>query len=432
MHPLIRPPAEACYEFGPFRVEAANRLLLREGEVVPLTSKVFDILLVFVQNSGRLLDKDEVMREVWPDTVVEEGNLTRNVSTLRKALGESPHEHQYIVTVQGRGYRFVARVRESARNGVALTVGERVRVRIVPEEKSESARQIIRLMVLPFRMLRADPEVDFLAFGVPDAVAGALSVLDSVVVCSPAGAARYAEDVLDLKEIAREAQADAVLTGTILRVGDVIRVTCQLLGAPGGTVLWWHEPQVSMSDLYELQDDLVRRIVESLALTLSEREHSRLSRGVPTTATAYEFYLRGNELSRRGLAGFGDLTVARDLYLRCVEADPGYAPAWAQLGRCYRLIGKGMEHGRENLALAETAFRRALELNADLPSRTVNTPSSKRNSGAPKTRWRVCCAAPRPAAIVPNSLSRSCCVVGSAVCLRLRWRRTNARANSIR
>ena len=82
---------------------------------------------------------------------------------------------------------------------------------------------------------------------------------------------------------------------------------------------------------------------------------------------AYEVYLRGNELSRRGLAGFGDLNVARDLYLRCVEADPRYAPAWAQLGRCYRLIGKGMEHGRENFMLAESAFQRALELNADLP-----------------------------------------------------------------
>ena len=123
------------YEFGPFRVDAANRLLLRSGEVVPLTSKVFDILLVFVQNSGRLLDKDEVMREVWPDSFVEEGNLTRNVSTLRKALGESPHEHQYIVTVPGRGYRFVPCVRESGSNGDALLVKERMRARIVTEEE---------------------------------------------------------------------------------------------------------------------------------------------------------------------------------------------------------------------------------------------------------------------------------------------------------
>jgi serine/threonine protein kinase len=235
------------------------------------------------------------------------------------------------------------------------------------EGRARAARPITRLMVLPFRMLRADPDVDFLSFSVPDAVAGGLSVLDSMVVRSPTGAALYADGILDLKRISEEAQAEAVLTGTILRAGNGIRVTCQLLEAPSGTVLWWHEPQVNMSDLFELQDTLVRRIVESLSLSLSEREHSRLKRDVPITAMAYEFYLRGNELSRRGLAGFGDLTVARDFYLRCVESDAYYAPAWAQLGRCYRLIGKGMESGRENLLLAEAAFRRALELNPDLP-----------------------------------------------------------------
>ena len=235
------------------------------------------------------------------------------------------------------------------------------------EGRARVARPITRLMVLPFRMLRADPDVDFLSFSVPDAVAGGLSVLDSMVVRSPTGAARYADGILDLKRISEEAQAEAVLTGTILRAGNGIRVTCQLLEAPSGTVLWWHEPHVNMSDLFELQDTLVRRIVESLSLSLSEREHSRLKRDVPVTSMAYEFYLRGNELSRRGLAGFGNLTVARDLYLRCVETDPDFAPAWAQLGRCYRLIGKGMESGRENLLLAEAAFRRALELNPDLP-----------------------------------------------------------------
>lgn len=404
--------AEArCYEFGPFLVDAPNRLLSRAGEVVPLTSKVFDILLFFVQNSGRLLGKDEVMREVWPDSFVEEGNLTRNVSTLRKALGESSHEHPYIVTVPGRGYRFVARVTESESNGGALIIEERIRAHIVTEEKvwggeitsphrlrdstglvqsdelaaheanvslaaqtittqaghAGAARPITRLMVLPFRMLRADSEMNFLAFSVPDAVAGALSLLDSVVVSSPTSAARYSHRTLDMKQIAEEAQAEAVLTGTILHAGNGIRVTCELLEVPSGTVLWWHEPHVSLSDLFELQDDLVRRIVASLSLSLSAREHIRLKRDVPTTAAAYEFYLRGNELSRRGLAGFSDLNAARDLYLRCVEADPCYAPAWAQLGRCYRLIGKGLEHGRENFALAESAFQRALELNADLP-----------------------------------------------------------------
>src|SRR5262245_54835316 len=109
----MHPPVKHCYEFGPFRLDADKRLLYRDGEVVQLTARVFDVLLVFITNSGRTLTKEELMEEVWPENFVEEGNLTRNVSTLRKALGESPDDHHYLVTVPGRGYRFVAEVREA-------------------------------------------------------------------------------------------------------------------------------------------------------------------------------------------------------------------------------------------------------------------------------------------------------------------------------
>src|SRR2546425_10375110 len=99
------------YEFGPFRIDASERQLLRDGKLVPLTPKVFDVLLVLVQNSGRLLSKDEVMKLVWPNTAVEEGNIARNISTLRNALGERPRELQFIETIPWRGYRFVANVK---------------------------------------------------------------------------------------------------------------------------------------------------------------------------------------------------------------------------------------------------------------------------------------------------------------------------------
>src|SRR5882724_2720477 len=103
---------QASYEFGPFRVDARERRLLRDGKVVPLGPKVFDVLLALVQNSGHILSKDEVMKLVWPDTAVEEGNISRNISTLRSALGEDPRQHQYIETVPWRGYRFVAGVKQ--------------------------------------------------------------------------------------------------------------------------------------------------------------------------------------------------------------------------------------------------------------------------------------------------------------------------------
>src|SRR5688572_30744607 len=121
---------KTSYEFGPFRLDAHERLLLRDGEVVALTPKVFDMLLVLVQHSGHLLSKDEVMKHVWPNTVVEEGNISRNISTLRKALGEAPHEHQYIETIPWRGYRFVANVKEAP--------------------QSHAGPAIISLAVLPF------------------------------------------------------------------------------------------------------------------------------------------------------------------------------------------------------------------------------------------------------------------------------------------
>jgi adenylate cyclase len=188
-----------------------------------------------------------------------------------------------------------------------------------------------------------------------------------------------------------------------------------------------------MSDLFELQDNLVRRIVESLSVPLSTREHVRLSRDVPATSVGYECYLRGNELSRRGLAGFDQLNVARDLYLRSVETDPLYAPAWAQLGRCYRLIGKGMEHGRENLERAESAFQRALNLNPELPLAHSQYAFLEAELGRAKqavTRPLGC--ALRVAALVPTSLSRWCCVVASAVCLSHRFVHMKTHADSIR
>src|SRR5712692_4509877 len=107
-----RPRYMGLYEFGPFCLNPLKRIVLRDGEPLPLTPKCFDILLALVEHPGEVLVKEELMESIWPDTVVEEGNLNRNISTLRKALGESPNDHRYIVTVPGRGYRFVAEVRE--------------------------------------------------------------------------------------------------------------------------------------------------------------------------------------------------------------------------------------------------------------------------------------------------------------------------------
>src|ERR1700686_2590272 len=105
------------YEFGPFRIDTARQLLLRDGQPVPLTSKAFETLLALVQRGEQLVSKDELMKLLWPDTFVEESNLTQHISMLRKALGESPQDHRYIVTMPGRGYRFAQKVRELSDRG---------------------------------------------------------------------------------------------------------------------------------------------------------------------------------------------------------------------------------------------------------------------------------------------------------------------------
>jgi serine/threonine protein kinase/tetratricopeptide (TPR) repeat protein len=227
---------------------------------------------------------------------------------------------------------------------------------------------ITRLMILPFRVLRSDPDTDFLAFSIPDALGNALAGLQSLVVRSTAAGARYAGEVLDLDRMAREVEVDVVLTGSLLRVGNRIRVTTQLIETPSGTLLWSHAPQVSLQDLFQLQDEVVQRIVDSLSLSLSARERRLLKHDVPATAKAYEFYLRANQAGHAA-TGLDTATwaVARGLYLQCLDEDPQYAPAWARLGRIYRVTGKWGRAGSEtNLANAEAAFKRALEINPDL------------------------------------------------------------------
>jgi serine/threonine protein kinase/tetratricopeptide (TPR) repeat protein len=224
-------------------------------------------------------------------------------------------------------------------------------------------RPITRLIVLPFRMLRPDSEIDFLGFGLADALTTSLSGLDSLLVRSSLTGAQFASDAVDLEALAKKADVDAVLTGTLLRAEDQLRVTAQLSDVPGGTVRWSQSMVVRVGDVFQLQDALTSRIVESLALPLSARDRQVLKSDVPASAKAYEFYLRANQLAYHP----NTWTVARDLYRQCLEEDPRYAPAWARMARLHRIIG--MYSGAaadEAYAQAEDAFTRALALNPDL------------------------------------------------------------------
>ena len=221
-----------------------------------------------------------------------------------------------------------------------------------------------RLLVLPLRILREGSEDDFLAFSVPDAITSSLCGLESLTVRSSAAAARFASEPPDLEAIATGADVDAVLHGTLLHGGDEVRISAQLVHVPDGTVLWSGIAQARRGDVFQLQDSLTRRIVDALAVQLTARDRQLLRHDVPASGHAYELYLRANQLSYDAR----HLHAARDLYLQSVDEDPGYAPAWARLGRVYRVIGKyGSEDLAQSMVLGRGAFTRALELNPDLP-----------------------------------------------------------------
>jgi serine/threonine protein kinase/tetratricopeptide (TPR) repeat protein len=226
-----------------------------------------------------------------------------------------------------------------------------------------------RLIALPFKMLRPDPEIDFLGHSLADAISTSLSGVGSLVVRSTLTAAKFAADAGDVEKIGQQAGVDVVLTGTLLRAGSQLRVTAQLVEVEGGTLLWSETSQVTLGDIFQLQDDLTQRIVTSLKLPLTAREHRLLNLNVPASARAYEWYLRASQLSLEATTW----NAALVLYERCVAEDPQYAPAWARLGRMYRLMAKyGEDSSAADVGRAEAAFLRALELNPDLPLAHTN------------------------------------------------------------
>jgi eukaryotic-like serine/threonine-protein kinase len=231
--------------------------------------------------------------------------------------------------------------------------------------RADPADGRIRVIALPFHMLRPDSETGFLAFSLPDAVTSSLAGIGSLVVRSQLAAVRYGTDLLDLEEIAARAGVDVVLTGTLLRIGETIGITVRLTDVRDGTLLWSEDLRTELDDLFQLQERIARRIVGSLRLPLSEREDRLLHQDVPATSRAYEYYLRANEMAYHA----SRWATARDLYLQSVFEDPDFAPAWARLARCHRLLAKyslDQDEAERNMELAVRGFERALQLNPDL------------------------------------------------------------------
>jgi serine/threonine protein kinase len=280
--------------------------------------------------------------------------LNHEPPPLRSTRNDVPQHVEGVVTQalsKSAGARF------SSASDLAAALRSQSRI------QHAAPRPATRVIVLPFRMLRPDPEIDFLTFSLSDAITGSLINLQTLQVCSSATAARFQAADLDLTGLRRETGAELVLRGTLIRAGAKVRVQAQLLESSNGTALWSETTDVVFSDLFALQDELTRRIVAGLTVPLSAHDQRQLGRDVPASAAAFEDYLRANQLAQQ----MTSWSEARALYEQCLRRDPRYAPAWARLGRVYWLMGKYVAaESADNMARARAAFESALSLNEEL------------------------------------------------------------------
>ena len=374
------------YEFGRFRLNVAERVLLREGDVVPLTPKVFDILLTLVENSGQVVSKDDLMKRVWPNTFVEEGNLTQNISLLRKALGESPGGVQFIETVPRRGYRFVAEINHATagNNGHAVTAP--VNTAEIPApvatagpgyrrkpvffaaaglvvmsiigvmyftSKAGNTTPIDSVAVLPFIDESGDPETGYINDKIAESLINSLSKLPHLRVVPRSVVAGYKGRELDPRKIGEELNVRAVVTGRMRRHGDVITIQADLIDLQSVAQLWGQHYDHKMSDALLVQDNISRDIFENLRLKLNVEEKKQLE--------AYRLYLKGRNAWNKRTGD--ELLQAIEFFNQAIAIDPNYGAAYAGLADCYNmLVVYGRLQPKEGFPKAKEAAAKALEI----------------------------------------------------------------------
>src|ERR1700731_3930810 len=310
---------KATFEFGSFRLNPAERLLLRDQAPVHLPPKAFDALVVLVENRGHLLEKDELLRKVWPDTFVEESNLAQHISVLRKALQDGENGPRYIETVPTRGYRFIAEVRELGGVGADVNVlsGSTLIIQQPSPEISEKglpnsgvseraprqhrfptltyaiaalalllavliltrpawkrfrragADSIQSLAVLPLQNLSADPSQEYFADGMTEALITDLAKIPGLKVISRTSIMQYKGSQKRLPQIARELGVDGIIEGAVLRSGDRVRITAQLVRAATDQHVWAESYERDLRDLVALQDEVSRSIATQIQIQLA-------------------------------------------------------------------------------------------------------------------------------------------------------------------
>lgn len=372
------------YEFGSFRLDPTQRLLLREEEQIRLQPKVFDLLLFLVQRSGVLVEKEEIIKHLWPDSFVEEGSLTNNISILRKELGDTGKDPKYIETVPKHGYRFMADVKVGhtgvEEEYVPASPAKRRTTRKFKALLFTSVILVLGLItalyfwrgrtpappaqsiaVLPFKPLEDKGGEPSLQLGMTDSMIMRLSNIGRITVLPLSAVRRYTAPDQDAIEAGRELGVESVLDGSIQRSQDQIRVRVNLLRVSDGQSLWAEEFYEKFTDIFTVQEAISEKVVAALQLRLDGNETRQLKRRYTENTDAYKAYSLGRYYWSRRDAEY--LQKAVEEFNHALSLDNKYALAFAGLADCYNVLPSyGVLSPVEAYPKARDAATKALEI----------------------------------------------------------------------
>ena len=379
--------------FGVFEVDRAAGELRKQGLKVKLQEKPFQVLTLLLERPGEVVTREELQRRLWPDTFVDfEHSLSTAIKKLRDALGDTADNPRFIETRPGRGYRFIAPVEgrpappispslpapaggkpvwRLAAAGFAVVALLAVLVRLNVGGWQErllggaAPGQITSLAVLPLENLSGDPEQEYFADGMTDAVISDLGKIEALRVISRTSVMQYKQVRKPLPEIARELNVDAVIEGSVQRVGDRVRISVQLIQAVPESHLWAKSFERDLSDILALESELARAIANEIEAKFTPEEEARLASTRPVNPEAHEAYLKGrNYLQTQTNAR---LELAREYFQQAIEKDPNYALAYAALAQAYQICGwRGLLPRNAAITRAKAAAEKALEMDPAL------------------------------------------------------------------
>lgn len=324
--------SKPSYQFGSYRLDTGEGVLLHEGQPVSLAPKAFTTLLVLVQNKGHVVGKDELMKQVWPDTCVEEANLTQNIFTLRRILGESGKGSKYIETIPRRGYRFIAAVEEVSESESALPTSP-LRAPDGLASHLQPDRTARFLAILPFVNASGEATMDYLSDGITESIINSLAQLPLLRVMSRTTAFRYKGRELDAQQVGRELGVDAVLVGRVHSQEHRLLISAELVDVAHGWQLWGENYDRGSRAIFEVQDEIGRQISAALRLRLTGDEERRLTRRDTKSAEAYQSYLQGRYHWSKYTRG--GLEQAIGHFHQAICLDSNYALAYAGIVDCY-------------------------------------------------------------------------------------------------